>query len=177
MSFLKFLDPVIDQLGLRGTDNIEPLKGPCAKIGVRPSQVIVILGGIAVFMMLLGLAQKFLSTFIGVLYPSYKSIQALSSSEKDDDKQWLTYWVVFSTITVVDSSFGFVLEFIPFYHLIRLALFVSLFHPKLQGAQVIYDKFIAPNYVKYHEQLEQQAKGFLSKAEQVAKEKLANAQQ
>nr|CAD2202700.1 unnamed protein product [Meloidogyne enterolobii] len=33
----------------------------------------------------------------GYLYPAYVSIKAIESHTKEDDTQWLTYWVVFCT--------------------------------------------------------------------------------
>ena len=41
--------------------------------------------------------------FIGVLYPIFKSIEAIESENKEDDAQWLTYWMVFSLINVIET--------------------------------------------------------------------------
>lgn len=62
---------------------------------------------------------------------------------ESDDKQWLTYWILFSIITLADATIGFALEFIPFYHILKLALFVALFHPQLKGAEKLYDQVFA----------------------------------
>jgi hypothetical protein len=47
-----------------------------------------------IFFNLFGLASP-LSNLIGWAIPAYLSVQALESPGKDDDKQWLTYWVSF----------------------------------------------------------------------------------
>ena len=39
----------------------------------------------------------------GMLYPAYKSFKALKSPGEDDDKLWLTYWVVYALSTSVES--------------------------------------------------------------------------
>lgn len=39
---------------------------------------------------------------VGYAIPAFLSIQALESPQAGDDKQWLTYWIVSSTITVLE---------------------------------------------------------------------------
>jgi receptor expression-enhancing protein 5/6 len=56
------------------------LKGPCAKIGVRPAYVALITAVIALLSIVLGIAARFLSTFISIIIPAYKSIQAIESN-------------------------------------------------------------------------------------------------
>ena len=45
---------------------------------------------------------------MGFLYPAYCSIKALESSVKNDDTQWLTYWVVFAFFSVVEYFADFI---------------------------------------------------------------------
>ena len=75
---------------------------------------------------------------IGVVYPCFKSIKALDSEGIDDDKQWLTYWMVFSIFSFIDSSGGFFLSYIPFYYLIKLLILIWLQNPLTLGAKSIY---------------------------------------
>ncbi|CAD8127711.1 unnamed protein product [Paramecium sonneborni] len=150
-------DPVITKLGLDDIDQMEILKAPCAKIGVRPAHAVFIGGSIAFFSILLGIAARFLSSFICIVYPAYRSIQAIESRDNsNDDKQWLTYWILYSIITLADSTLGFALEFIPFYHILKLALYVALFHPQVKGAEKLYDSFVAPLYQKHNQQIERE---------------------
>ena len=66
-----------------------------------------------------------------VAYPAFKSIQALETAEdEEDDKIWLSYWVIFGVITIVDQFFWWALEFIPFYFWLRLGFFMWLFMPQ-----------------------------------------------
>ena len=45
-----------------------------------------------------------LTNFIGLLYPAYKSFKSLQTKDKDDDSQWLTYWIVFSFSNLLLSN-------------------------------------------------------------------------
>ena len=46
---------------------------------------------------------------IGILYPTFKSFEAIESSGSRDDTQWLTYWVVFSFINLTEKLLWVVL--------------------------------------------------------------------
>ena len=51
---------------------------------------------------------QLLANTVGFLYPAYCSIKALESSVKNDDTQWLTYWVVFAFFSVVEYFADFI---------------------------------------------------------------------
>ena len=47
---------------------------------------------------------------LGILYPTYKSFEAIESpAGSREDTQWLTYWVVFSFINVIEKLLWVVL--------------------------------------------------------------------
>jgi receptor expression-enhancing protein 5/6 len=94
---------------------------------------------VSVGMIVLGLASSLITNILGFLYPAYKSIQAMNTDGMGDDKQWLTYWIVFSLFSVIDNNFEFILELIPFFHLIKLLFLFYLFHPGYNGAEKVYN--------------------------------------
>ena len=113
-----------------------------SKLDVNPG---LILGGIAsVGMIVLLLVQGWtiLLTCITVLYPAIHSIRAIESPDEEDDKVWLTYWMVFGLFNVAETFFGFVFYFIPYWEWIRLGLFVWLLLPNFNGAKVLYEGVI-----------------------------------
>lgn len=78
-----------------------------------------------------------------MLYPAVHSIRAIESSDGgDDDKIWLTYWMVFGIFTVAETFFGFIFYFIPYWDWIRLVLFIWLLLPNFNGAKTIYEGVI-----------------------------------
>jgi len=84
---------------------------------------------ILITMMILEYGSAILCQLLGFIYPAYMSFKAIESQEEGDDKQWLTYWVVFCSFTLLDMSLGFLLTVIPFYSLIKLCIFIYMFHP------------------------------------------------
>jgi hypothetical protein len=62
--------------------------------------------------------------WVFVLYSRYASVRAIESKSPVDDQQWLTYWVLYSLITLFELTFAKILEWYtnPFYdfHLFRV---------------------------------------------------------
>eukprot|EP01018_Ginkgo_biloba_P023645 Gb_16303 [translate_table: standard] len=87
-----------------------------------------------------------LDTFAGpavmLLYPLYASIRAIESPSQLDDEQWLTYWVLYSLITIFELSFYKVLAWLPFWPYVKLIASIWLVLPMFNGAAYIYENFI-----------------------------------
>lgn len=65
-------------------------------------------------------------------------------SGNKDDTQWLTYWVVFSFLSIFESLFGFLVDLIPFYYFIKMGVIVWMYYPSTMGAKVIYEQALRP---------------------------------
>ena len=109
-------------------------------------------GGVVLVM--LGVGQVYITTLIGVLYPAFMSFIALESSGTDDDKMWLTYWVVYGTFQIIDEFGSIILGLIPFYFFLKLLFLVYLFHPSTCGARVVYDNYLSDIVKAYRGQIE-----------------------
>ena len=146
-------------------DKIEVLDKEARKLGFmvkagemtgrKPGEIALAIIGIVLLFIVIGFGSTILTTVVAILYPSYRSFRAIESKEDNDDKQWLTYWVVFSIFHFVDEFLGFILQEIPFYFLLRVCFFVWMFLPNTQGAMVIYDKVLAPLIEKYGDKITQ----------------------
>ena len=82
----------------------------------------VIIGGLAVALILTTtkIFSSYVTCLVGVLCPTYLSLKALESPEEDDDKHFLSYWVVFGLFTVFDTFTSIIINRIPFYYTLKL---------------------------------------------------------
>ena len=72
---------------------------------------------------------------------------SLETSHKDDDTQWLTYWVVFASFSVIESLSDIFISWMPFYWLGKCAFLVSCMSPmELNGSVVVYRQVLQNMY-------------------------------
>lgn len=77
-----------------------------------------------------------------LLYPLIASIRAIESPSKLDDQQWLTYWVLYSLVTLVELSFWKLFSWIPLWGKIKFLGVCWLVLPQFNGAAFVYDYFV-----------------------------------
>ncbi|ODH51592.1 hypothetical protein GX48_02261 [Paracoccidioides brasiliensis] len=104
--------------------------------------------GIYFFLVFFNIGGAFLVNFAGFLIPGYYSLQALFTVAKADDTQWLTYWVVFAFLTVIESAISAAYWF-PFYYLFKFVLILWMALPQTSGAQLVFHSFIQPVFSRY----------------------------
>lgn len=92
--------------------------------------------------MLSGVGTSALASTIGFVYPAWKSFEAIETKRKDDDTQWLIYWVVYSFFSIIELFSDFLLYWIPFYYSFKLAFLIWLMLPQTNGAITIYNHFL-----------------------------------
>ncbi|XP_015075188.1 HVA22-like protein c isoform X1 [Solanum pennellii] len=83
---------------------------------------------------------------ISLVYPLYTSIKAIETKSRADDRQWLTYWVLYSLITLFELSFSKLIEWFPIWSYAKLAAICWLVLPYFNGACYVYENFIRPFY-------------------------------
>ena len=135
------------------------------KYGV-PQAAVVVGGGIgaAGFLWLL-FGPGLLTNLLGFAYPAYASFKAIESESKDDDTQWLTYWVVFSVFSLVEIWADLLESYFTLYYpcvirrtrcacaltlstgcRFKCAFLIFLFGPT-HGAEQIYSKVLRPYFL------------------------------
>ncbi|KAI4306040.1 hypothetical protein L6164_029353 [Bauhinia variegata] len=94
----------------------------------------------------LGAIARQLDTIIGpgvmLLFPLYASVRAIESPSTLDDQQWLTYWVLYSFITLFELSANKILAWFPIWPYLKLVFCMWLVLPMFNGAAYVYGNFV-----------------------------------
>ncbi|GKV48526.1 hypothetical protein SLEP1_g55336 [Rubroshorea leprosula] len=99
----------------------------------------------------LAVMAKHLDAIIGpgvmLLYPLYASLRAIETPSALDDQQWLTYWIIYSLVTLFELSSYKILSWLPFWPYMKIVFCAWLVLPVFNGAAYIYDTHLR-KYVK-----------------------------
>ena len=115
--------------------------------GVRKEYIALGVMAIPFLLLLFMGGAHFIVDLVAYLYPAYASVRAIESKGTDDDTQWLTYWLVFSLFKLIEGVADSILQYIPFYFIVKITFLVWCFYPGTDGAKVVYESVIQPNVV------------------------------
>merc|ERR1711890_132756 len=100
---------------------------------------------------------------VGFVYPSYQSLQAVLTEDKEDDLNWLRYWVVLSCVHLVELVIDPLVDFFPGYLLAKCVFLIWCMAPvQNNGANLIFTQclifhqIIFPLFKKHHEKIDEQ---------------------
>ncbi|KAJ3695123.1 hypothetical protein LUZ60_000500 [Juncus effusus] len=82
-----------------------------------------------------------------LVYPLYASARAIESPSPVDDQQWLTYWVIYSFLTLFELTFWNVIQWFPLWPYMKLLFCCWLVLPIFNGAAYLYENHVR-KYVK-----------------------------
>ncbi|KAE9453826.1 hypothetical protein C3L33_14279, partial [Rhododendron williamsianum] len=84
---------------------------------------------------------------VSLVYPLYASIRAIETKSSEDDRQWLTYWILYSMITLFELTFAKLIEWIPFWSHAKLIVTCWLVLPYFSGAAYVYEQYVRPFFL------------------------------
>jgi len=107
------------------------------------------------FLSFKAIESPYVSRFLS--HPPVPVQRLISCRDPDDDRQWLSYWVVFGILSLVDNIDG-ILTIIPFYYLIKAGFVLWLWLPMTSGALTLYRTFVQPFFKSHEAQIDAAAK-------------------
>ncbi|KAL8371757.1 hypothetical protein RB595_001520 [Gaeumannomyces hyphopodioides] len=118
------------------------------QFGVPKAYAVVGVVALYFFLIVFNLGGQLLTNIAGFGIPAYYSLGALFTANKEDDTQWLTYWVVFALFTVMESLVSVVYWF-PFYYTFKFVFLLWLSLPAFRGADIVFRSFLQPTLSRY----------------------------
>ncbi|KAK8518919.1 hypothetical protein V6N12_012156 [Hibiscus sabdariffa] len=77
-------------------------------------------------------------------YPLRASIQAIETNSDTDTKKLVTYWIIFSLISLFEHAFMGILQWLPFWPYMKLMVVGWTMIPRFDGAFYVYNHFVHP---------------------------------
>lgn len=85
---------------------------------------------------------NFAGPILMLAYPLYASVLAIESPSTEDETQWLTYWVLYSLLTLIEIALERVLVWLPFWYTLKLVAICWLVLPQFHGAAFVYENYV-----------------------------------
>ncbi|KAF8366804.1 yop-1 [Pristionchus pacificus] len=165
----KVIDDVDKQLHEKGslTDMLGMVE---SKTGIKRLHIVLGAFGLQALYLVFGHFAGLVCNIIGFLYPAYVSVMAIESAGKEDDTQWLTYWVVFAVLSVCEFFAQQIVAVFPIYWLVKAVFCIWLYLPATKGATILYQKGIRPFVLKNQSSIDQAARKVADAAKDVVGE-------
>ncbi|KAF3845234.1 hypothetical protein F7725_008397 [Dissostichus mawsoni] len=96
------------------------------------------------------------------------SIKAIESNVKEDDTQWLTYWVVYGLFSIVEAFSDIFLFWFPFYYASKCLFLIWCMAPVTwNGSDMLYKRVIRPFFLKHQAAMDTMVSDLSAKAKNI----------
>lgn len=123
--------------------------------GMSPSKMSACVAFVCLLLYATGCGLAGLTNVISFAYPTYASMKSLQSSNIEDERAWLIYWIIFASLSLSEQIFWFLFNYIPYYPAVKMALLGLCFHPRVQLAKKLHQSYLDPFLKKYGATIDQ----------------------
>ncbi|KAI9341550.1 TB2/DP1, HVA22 family-domain-containing protein [Zopfochytrium polystomum] len=95
-----------------------------------------------VVLIIANVCANFLTHALGFMYPAIQSLRAAENGKKEEYQKWLSFWVIFSFLTLVEFTDQALLTMLPFYYFFKLLFLLWLILPYFNGASRMYHNLL-----------------------------------
>lgn len=75
---------------------------------------------------------------IGIMYPTYMSVQCVKSKDDAKSKLWLAYWIMYLVMFLVDRVMWFAFhDLLSLYFPIKNMFLIWMYYPKTRGKRLL----------------------------------------
>lgn len=152
-------NPEVEQISLLDYCN-EQLQLLQNKTGIRGVYVLIFII-ISVLFVLFGFMERLITNLVGTLYPAFKTIKSIEE-KSNEDKQWLSYWIIFGIFTIIDMFSGFILKLIPLYFFLKIIFLLWCFMPNTQGSIIMYNLIVVRLFKRVEKDIDSATNSFKS---------------
>lgn len=128
------------------------------KTGIKGIYVILILV-LSVILVYFKLFESIITNLVGTAYPAFWTIKSIELNSANDQKKWLTYWVVFGSFILVDMFSVVIVKFVPFYFVLKILFLIWLFMPGSNGCTIIYYMLVKRVFRYYEDKIDSYVDG------------------
>lgn len=122
------------------------------KTGIRGVYIIFILI-ISIILIFYGIMNNLIITLSATAYPVFHTIKSIEN-KTNDDKTWLSYWIVYALFIIFDIFSDILEKVIPLYFLLKIIFLLWCYLPNFGGSLILYNLLISRFFLKYQKNIE-----------------------
>jgi receptor expression-enhancing protein 5/6 len=115
--------------------------------------ILGVIGVLAAFLFI-GIGANIITNIVGFIYPFYATLKSIEADNREENQEWLIYWVVFALFCIVDNFIHYVLYWLPIFYPIKVTFLLWCMIPKFKGAKTVYENLIKPIFLKHESNID-----------------------